>query len=548
MTYRLASFKSIALLFGVFAIALVALNVSGSKKAFAYNAPANGGRQRTLYRCIQWGDHAGWSIPASVNSAPTFLEFMSSLVFVNGGNSYGIPQSYYNRLGASFIVETMLHGQTEAYDNGNANDTLIINAMNDWNTFTQMVNSYNQSGRIGWSTPYTFGAGTTNSEHVCTGAHGTCNDAAVYGSGNNDGSQDGHGLGFYSLGSAESGTLIVFYNSDGSNVALRRECGNLIGQISPLQSLWKLVGRTGVSTTSYNDAAANVSIAGVSNGSHPASSPLTVSPGQTMYWWNDVVNQGPLATNGFQYGVRYTLNGQPAAWCNWPSTQPYWSSTTAPTTASCPALTQNEVTPTSLLVNGNWENGATGWNASGVNFVVYPSGATNPAYEGNYYAATNAIVSGGSIYQDVPVNVIPGQTYCAGAEMANQGAGTGPASTGTFAIWLIGGSSNEVGAAYPSSLPGGSGWQLQRACVYATVPHTAIRVQYYPTYPNTTYGTTVIDSVSLTAGTAGLFPDPVQQNIEPGTDATQYVLNPCGRFRRMPETVIRSARRLLICR
>ena len=51
---------------------------------------------------------------------------------------------------------------------------------------------------------------------------------------------------------------------------------------------------------------------------------------------------------------------------------------------------------------------------------------------------------------------------------------------GSFVIWLIGGSSNESGAANFSNLGNGANWEQVSTCVTATTAHTQVRVQFYP--------------------------------------------------------------------
>ena len=44
-----------------------------------------------------------------------------------------------------------------------------------------------------------------------------------------------------------------------------------------------------------------------------------------------------------------------------------------------------------------------------------PGGAT--AFEGSGYLATNTSATGGSVYQDIPTSITPGQTFCASMEL-----------------------------------------------------------------------------------------------------------------------------------
>jgi len=137
---------------------------------------------------------------------------------------------------------------------------------------------------------------------------------------------------------------------------------------------------------------------------------------------------------------------------------------------------------TSLAVNAGFENGSGPWAplASGTNFVVYQGGqvAGESARSGSYYGATNTQMSGGGIYQDVALSTSPGQSVCGSAWVRTQYPGTGGA--GTFALWLLGGSSNENGVATFSSLGNAGNWTQVSTCVTATTAHTTLRIQFYP--------------------------------------------------------------------
>ncbi len=395
-----------------------------------------------------------------------------------------------------------------------------IAAQNDFATWASMVNAYSADARVVWDWPNPYGNSFWNSEHVCNKPHTQCKDNLVWGSGMNDGSEEGGMLGFFVDGHAdEGGNLIAFVNPDGSIFSIRRDCGNVLGGISPLSAQWNITGRTGVSTTSYYDAGTHVSVSPSTPGPYPASSPLTVTPGQTTYWWSDIYNYGPFSTTGFQYGVRYTLNGQPAGGCSWPSVPdppgPTWS-------GSCPPWNSNVIDPSIGIQNGGFNNGGQGWTlGAGTQWAGYTAASgLNQPFEGTSFLATNAPVSGGSVYQDIAVPVAAGQQYCFSAEVATQ-TGSSPAS-GTFALWLVGNSGNEAAAAYPSGLPINS-WTKIGSCITATGPHDYMRIQYYPN-PLPAGGTTVIDDVKVGPGVGG--------NMVPG----QGIIAPAVTLMRMIST------------
>src|SRR6266545_5780915 len=135
----------------------------------------------------------------------------------------------------------------------------------------------------------------------------------------------------------------------------------------------------------------------------------------------------------------------------------------------------------SLAVNGGFNHGFGSWQAMPqTNAVTYGPGVTgNDPYEGTQFAATNTSDGNGGIYQDVPVSIKPGDTFCGSAQVATQGSGSG--ASGTFVIWLLDGpGGSEPSSKYFANLPGGNAWTQVQACVTATREHPAIRIQFYP--------------------------------------------------------------------
>lgn len=143
------------------------------------------------------------------------------------------------------------------------------------------------------------------------------------------------------------------------------------------------------------------------------------------------------------------------------------------------APAQRAVVSRNFARDGGFE-GPNAWRRmDGTNFVVYKSrqlSATSTSRSGARYGATNTRVGGGSIFQDTSVQTTAGQTLCASAWVRTQTGATGAA--GTFAVWLIGGGSNENGSVRFSGL--GNGWSQVRTCVEATTSHPVLRLQLYP--------------------------------------------------------------------
>jgi hypothetical protein len=138
----------------------------------------------------------------------------------------------------------------------------------------------------------------------------------------------------------------------------------------------------------------------------------------------------------------------------------------------------------SVSQNGSFESGYAPWGEQpGTNFVVYANGQLSPsdtAFSGAHYAATNTSAAGGGIYEDIPgLTIGPGDTFCGSAEVRDQLNETG--ASGLFVIWLLGGSRYENGVASFSNLGNGSNWTQVTTCVTATVPHSQVRIQFYPT-------------------------------------------------------------------
>jgi surface antigen len=151
----------------------------------------------------------------------------------------------------------------------------------------------------------------------------------------------------------------------------------------------------------------------------------------------------------------------------------------------------------SLAANGGFENGWGPWAAfpgTHTNWVDYRSGqvAGESARSGLHYGATNTSSSGGGISEDVPVSVTPGQLICASAWVRTQYPSSG--GSGSFVLWLLGGSYNENGVANFSNLGNAGNWRQVQTCVAASTPHSVLRIQLYP-HPN---GPTVdIDDIDV---------------------------------------------------
>jgi hypothetical protein len=105
---------------------------------------------------------------------------------------------------------------------------------------------------------------------------------------------------------------------------------------------------------------------------------------------------------------------------------------------------------------------------------------TEDAHSGGYFGAVSTNANGGSIYQDVALSTSAGETVCGSAWVRSQVPATG--ASGTFALFLLGGSATDSGGANFSGLGyGDSNWSQVQGCVEATGSHTTLRIQLYPT-------------------------------------------------------------------
>jgi surface antigen len=133
-----------------------------------------------------------------------------------------------------------------------------------------------------------------------------------------------------------------------------------------------------------------------------------------------------------------------------------------------------------LAVNGGFETGSAWTPIGGANIANYSSGqvAGESSRDGQRYEATNASQAGGGIYQDVPLSTVPGETICGSAWVRTQSPQTG--ASGSFVLWLLGGSYNDSGTVSFSNLGNHGNWTQVQTCVESTIAHTTLRIQFYP--------------------------------------------------------------------
>ena len=104
---------------------------------------------------------------------------------------------------------------------------------------------------------------------------------------------------------------------------------------------------------------------------------------------------------------------------------------------------------------------------------------TEAAHSGNYYGATSTTSSGGGVFEDVALTTSPGQLVCASAWVRTQYPAVG--ASGSFVIFLRGGSASQSGKAVYAALGNLANWTQVHTCAESTASHTGLRVQFYPT-------------------------------------------------------------------
>lgn len=181
-------------------------------------------------------------------------------------------------------------------------------------------------------------------------------------------------------------------------------------------------------------------------------------------------------------------------------------------------------TGSSPIKNGGFNADTGHWSVSGSANLVRNTSATgagtNP-YEGAGFAASNASQPGDSFSETNTASVSAGDTYCASAEVVTIGPGSG--SSGTLALWLLGGSNDSSTYRY-TNLPGANNWQHIKTCVMATGNRTHIKVQFYPDPGSPTVGVDVVDVHQTLNASSGFNNGNGYWNMQPGTNFALYTV------------------------
>ncbi|MDH6142820.1 MULTISPECIES: hypothetical protein [Kitasatospora] len=165
--------------------------------------------------------------------------------------------------------------------------------------------------------------------------------------------------------------------------------------------------------------------------------------------------------------------------------QPLWSNSANNCVMSAP----------NMLTAGSFEQNTTGWQrlvppGGIVNWANYntAAGAPAPAHDGTGYLAFNTNIGGGSVYQDIPVNVGAGASYTASVWLSSQSGG----ASGSFCLWGLG--ATNTNTCVPYNVNSASGYQYFQISYTAPQPVSTLRFQVYPAVNG---GTTDMDTAGV---------------------------------------------------
>jgi hypothetical protein len=228
------------------------------------------------------GNLNGWGIPANIgsNADPTsFINWIGGML--GSGTGYS-----YDKAGAAFIVDTWM----KIGGGGSQGSTAqgIADAQAAFPSWAQQVIRYNNKGLINWNWHTTLTPGVPNSLHACTVSTTSNNcDGTNYHPMWSNGGIDAKDFAFYNNNDFEDSHYIVVHdpnNGSQTDYTLRRECGNLIGNVVPPPNI-------------PPNFTLNTSITATSNG-NPLSSGSYVQAGDQVSFSYDVNNSGTDTATG----------------------------------------------------------------------------------------------------------------------------------------------------------------------------------------------------------------------------------------------------------
>jgi hypothetical protein len=178
----------------------------------------------------------------------------------------------------------------------------------------------------------------------------------------------------------------------------------------------------------------------------------------------------------------------------------------------------------SMAANASFEDGAGPWGpypGTSTNYAVFANASTN-AHTGAHFAATNTSDAGGGIYQDVGAGTSPGQTVCGSAWVRTDSTATG--ASGVFALFQLGESATDSGAANFSGLGNGDNWTEVHTCAEAIASHSSLRIQLYPTPDGPTLDMDDVNVDASLAANGGFENGPGGWVTYPGTNSSYEVI------------------------
>ena len=142
-----------------------------------------------------------------------------------------------------------------------------------------------------------------------------------------------------------------------------------------------------------------------------------------------------------------------------------------------------QTTEANLLRDGGFESGGLGWGVLGPGSVNYTSYASSSAHDGQRFEESNTTASGGSLYQDVPVNMQQGQsaTFSIWARLAPGTTASGQSVT--LCLWALSG--GNVAACQNEVLT--TSWQQLQATATMPAATGMLRAQLYESTPGVNY-------------------------------------------------------------
>lgn len=170
--------------------------------------------------CVN-GEAINNAIPSNIDTAAEFDNWVKGYLFNTSGTGYN-----YNKAGAAFIVDAMLGRWGTDYGSTAAG---ISYAQANYNTWKQRVDYYAAAGWITWNWATTLPAGTINSLHACWPSVSNCTVSNIS-------TYDSKDFAFFRNPDPEGSHVLQFHNPNGTTFEIRRECGNLLGSISPLST------------------------------------------------------------------------------------------------------------------------------------------------------------------------------------------------------------------------------------------------------------------------------------------------------------------------